>query len=455
MTGLTELGSYTPAFDRADPVATLVQQGNVRVPDLLPIRYSRMAVSPFTFYRGAAAVMANDLGAAPTSGIMAQLCGDAHLGNFGIFATAERGTIFDVNDFDETNPGPFEWDVKRLATSFVLATEDRPKKLRQSITQSVTASYRDAMAAFAGMSFLDTWYFKVDAPTIAALSESGVISSGGHQAMDKGFNSAQKRTQWSAIKKLTTVVDGKRQFIDSPPLVMRLDLGPGVREEIEKSFDRYKETLLSDRRLLLNRYKIVDFGHKVVGVGSVGLLAYIVLLQGRDEDDLLVIQVKEAVPSVLEPWVTESLSDTPGERVINGQRLIQAASDAFLGWLDGAGGRSFYLRQLRDLKWSPDISQLKDKGVLGYAQICGGALARAHARSGNAQEIFEYLGTGDDFDSAMNTFALEYSQQVHADYAEFLQAIRANEITTTIPDELSLTIDMDKDKAFILTKNTA
>jgi uncharacterized protein (DUF2252 family) len=455
-TNICELGSYAPTPNRGNPVATLIQQGQVRVSDLLPIRYSRMAVSPFTFYRGAAAVMADDLGGAPNSGVMAQLCGDAHLGNFGIFATAERGTIFDVNDFDETYPGPFEWDVKRLVTSFVLATEDRPKKLRQAITQSVTDAYQRAIQTFAEMSYLDTWYYRVDAQAIAELTESGALLPGGHQTMNKGFSAAQKRTQWSAVKKLTTVVNGQREFINDPPLIMRLQLGDGVRDGIEVAFNKYKETLLNDRRQLLDRYTIVDFGHKVVGVGSVGLLAYIVLLQGRDENDLLVIQVKEAVPSVLEPWVSQSLNLSPGERVIDGQRLIQAATDAFLGWFNGAGGRSFYLRQLRDLKWSPDVSQLKDKELLGFAQICGGALARAHARSGNAVEISNFLGTGPDFDDAMNTFANEYAQQVNADYAEFLKAIDNKQISTDVPEDLAFNIDVDNDGAFILsTSNSA
>jgi uncharacterized protein (DUF2252 family) len=292
MTNVTELGAYLCAPDRPDPIATLLAQGESRVPALLPIRYSRMSASAFAFYRGSAAVMANDLGPRPRSGLQVQLCGDAHLGNFGIFATADRATIFDVNDFDETFPGPFEWDVQRMVTSFAIAAANRPEKYQEAITLAGAEAYRVAMAAFASATFVDTWYFRVDASRLEELTKSGGLPESSLAEMNKGFSAAEKRDQWSAIRKLTVEVNGQRQFVNKPPLVVRLSLAAGVMEAVNRAFDRYKETLLSDRQILLDRYRIVDFGHKVVGVGSIGLLAYIVLLQGRDANDLLVLQVK-------------------------------------------------------------------------------------------------------------------------------------------------------------------
>jgi uncharacterized protein (DUF2252 family) len=446
--GIAQLGAYSPASNRRDPIATLIAQGETRVSALLPIRYSRMSQSAFAFYRGSAVLMANDLGPRPNSGLQVQLCGDAHLGNFGIFATADRRTIFDVNDFDETFPGPFEWDVQRMVTSFAIAAANRPEEHRDAIILAGAAAYRLSMKAFAAAPFVDTWYFRVDASSLEVIAKSGGLSESGMAEMNKGFVAAEKRDQWSAIKKLTVEVDGERQFINQPPLVVRLSLAAGVKEAINLAFDRYKETLLCDRQILLDHYRIVDFGHKVVGVGSVGLLAYIVLLQGRDANDLLVLQVKQAIESVLEPWVPHSASQGHGLRVTDGQRNIQAATDAFLGWFDGAGGKSFYVRQLRDKKWSPDVDSFKHHELMDYAHICGGALARAHARSGNAQAICDFIGTDTSFESAIADFAAAYTKQSASDHAEFLSAIASEHISTSGPDSISQEISLRVDGAF-------
>ena len=450
MNNLALIGPFIPSPNRPDPIATIIAQGELRVPALLPIRYSRMSQSAFAFYRGTAALMANDLGPRPNSGLIVQLCGDAHLGNFGIFATADRRTIFDVNDFDETFPGPFEWDVQRMVTSFAIASADRSEECQEAVIRAGAEAYRMAMAAFATSTFVDTWYYRVDAKSLKAVTKSGALSESGMAKMNKGFNAAEKRDQWSAITKLTVEVDGQRQFVNEPPLVVRLSLAEGVKEAIDNAFERYKETLLCDRRILLDRYHIVDFGHKVVGVGSIGLLAYIVLLQGRDADDLLVLQVKQAVESVLEPWVPHGTSTSHSKRVTDGQRNIQAATDAFLGWIDGEGGKSYYIRQLRDKKWSPDVDSFTDEELLDYAQICGGALARAHARSGDAEAISTFIGPDSAFDTAMRNFAVSYAQQSKADYTAFLEAIAVGSISIRTPDSMFTEISLRQDGAFNL-----
>lgn len=450
MNNLAVFGPFLPSPDRPDPIATIIAQGEKRVPALLPIRYSRMSQSAFAFYRGSAALMANDLGPKPNSGLTVQLCGDAHLGNFGIFATADRRTIFDVNDFDETFPGPFEWDVQRMVTSFAIAAANRSDECRKAVIRAGAESYRTGIASFATSTFVDTWYFRVDEKSLKAVAKSGALSESGMAKMNKGFNAAEKRDQWSAIRKLTIEVNGQRQFVDKPPLVVRLSLAEGVKEAIGTAFERYKETLLCDRRILLDRYHIVDFGHKVVGVGSIGLLAYIVLLQGRDANDLLVLQVKQAVESVLEPWVPNATSTSHSKRVTDGQRNIQAATDAFLGWVDGEGGKSYYIRQLRDKKWSPDVDSFSDEDLQAYAQICGGALARAHARSGNAEAISSFLGTDDSFDAAMHDFAVSYAQQSKADYNAFLEAIAAGSISINNPDSIFSELSLRQDGTFNL-----
>ena len=435
-----ELGVWEPAGGRADPVALLEGQETSRVQELVPVRHARMATSAFAFYRGAALLMASDLATAPRTGLQVQLCGDAHLSNFGLFAAPDRSVVFDVNDFDETNPGPFEWDVKRLATSFVLAARDNglAKKAGPAAAEAAAASYRAAMASLAEKGELEIWYDRIDVSTIVASIRElpGNKGKGGTKkqakqeaAIEGAAAKARLRDAWSAIEKITEVVDGRRRFRDQPPLLVRLDLNADLAAMLNTLFREYRATLQDDRQELLKRYEIVDMGHKVVGVGSVGLLAFVLLLRGRDEHDLMVLQAKQAQASVLEAFTHKSAYTKHGHRVVTGQRLMQAASDSFLGWIDGPGGRSFYLRQLRDMKWAPDPASLTEERLQAYAQLCGHTLARAHARSGDAIAISTYLGTGKSFDKAIKAFAEAYADQSEKDFAEFTGAIAAGRLS--------------------------
>ena len=429
-----QLSGWQPPADRADPVAMLEGQETSRVQELVPVRHARMATSAFAFYRGAALLMAADLAVMPRTKLEVQLCGDAHLANFGLFAAPDRSVIFDVNDFDETNPGPFEWDVKRLATSFVLAARDNglPAKVGLAAAEAAAASYRESMAAFAGKGELEIWYDRIDAAGLVS-SVRALPSSKGklgpkdqakvEATMQGAVAKARSRDAWSAIAKITEVVDGHRRFRDQPPLLTRLELSHEAAVLVNAVYREYRATLQDDRQELLKRYEIIDMGHKVVGVGSVGLLAFVLLLRGRDEDDLIVLQVKQAQASVLEAYTRKSAFTKHGHRVVTGQRLMQAASDSFLGWIDGPGGRSFYVRQLRDMKWSPDPASLNQERLPRYALLCGLTLARAHARSGDAVAISAYLGSGRSFDRAIREFAEAYADQSERDYAAFMAAI--------------------------------
>ena len=425
----TMQGQWTPAADRPDPVALLLEQEFTRVPGLLPLRHERMGVSAFAFYRGTAVIMANDLGAGPNSGLQVQLCGDAHLSNFGLFAAPDRVPIFDVNDFDETLPGPFEWDVKRLCASFVLAARDNGLAADQATGTAMEAArqYRLSMIQYAGMTELDIWYDRVDPSTLEAWAQR-TTGRVGEKAMRKSIAKAQTRTSWTAISKLTEEVDGHRQFIDQPPLVVRVPDDAIGRTLLRDALPRYFSTLATDRRRLLERYEVIDIGHKVVGVGSVGLLAWVLLLQGRDSTDLLALQVKQAQRSVLEPYTAASVYEEMGERVVQGQRMMQAASDSFLGWVKGALGREYYVRQLRDMKWSPDPSGFDDVRFMSYAGLCGHALARAHARAGDAIAIATYLGTASTFDEAMGAFGASYADQVSVDFVAFQEAVASGQL---------------------------
>ncbi len=441
------IAAYVPAADRPDPVSLLASQEAVRVPLLLPLRHARMSVSPFTFYRGSAIIMAGDLGAMPNSGLITQLCGDAHLANFGMFGAPDRSVIFDINDFDETNPGPFEWDVLRLATSFVLAGRDANLS-EESIRKAATAAafgYRTQMASYATMSDLDVWYDRISADTLQQWARS------------EGFNQAKKRIErseakartrdtWSAISKMTEVVDGRRQFINRPPLLIRVPLAEESAKRITDLVMTYQNTLNRDRALLLNHYHVIDVAHKVVGVGSVGLMAFVLLMQGRDPDDLLVLQAKQAVPSVLEPVTAPSTYENMGERVVVGQQIMQAASDVFLGWVRTQFGRDFYLRQLRDMKFSPDPAGFEDSSLVSYASLCGRALARAHARAGDAVVISSYLGGSAKFDKAVRDFALAYTEQVNEDFAAYSAAIASGSVA--VADE-----SRETDYAFVVTSS--
>lgn len=424
------LASWMPQPERRDPVDLLIEQEQGRVPELVPVRHARMAVSPFTFYRGSAVLMAADLGSMANTGLPTQLCGDAHVANFGIFAGQDRQPIFDVNDFDETNPGPFEWDVMRLVTSFVLAARDNgfARQVIEDVAILAATAYREAMINYATQPELAIWYDRISADRLNEWAlQAG--SAKGTQAVNKIVGKARGRDAWSAIAKLTSIVDGQRQFLTQPPLLVRLPLEDDRRDVVQGMFAKYKDSLQDDRRELMNRYTLVDMGHKVVGVGSVGLRAFVLLLQGRDENDLLVIQAKEAVQSVLEPYTHPSGYPHSGQRVVEGQRLMQAASDPFLGWVSGPAGRTYYLRQLRDMKWSPDLSKLTPKSMGGYAFLTGATLAHAHARSGDQIAIAGYLGRSGKFDAAMLQFGMQYAEQVSVDYAQFMRAIDSGRIT--------------------------
>jgi len=421
-------------------VKLLERQAKTRVPELVPIRYGRMLVSPFTFYRGAAMIMASDLATTPRSGLTVQCCGDAHLSNFGVFASPERRLVFDLNDFDETLPGPWEWDVKRLAVSMLIAARDNSfsaKNQDQIVLESVE-EYRAAMARFAAMKNLDVWYAHLDVE--AVLQELGSqLTPKMVKRTDKTLAKARTKDSMSAFSKLTHVVDGETRIVAEPPLIVPIeDLAEG--HEREEMFDAlrqlvrsYRATLEHDRRVLLEEFRLVDFARKVVGVGSVGTRAWIALMLGRDGQDPLFLQLKEAEASVLEEFLTPSEYENHGERVVTGQRLMQASSDIFLGWLhveEGLDGkqRDFYGRQLKDWKGSAEIEQMVPKGMAQYGRLCGWTLARAHARSGDRIAIAAYLGKGPSFDRAILEFSHAYAEQNERDYAELVRAVDAGKI---------------------------
>ena len=417
------LGQWAAGPQRPDPVALLASQETARVQALLPLRHSRMSASAFAFYRGGAAIMAEDLGSLPDSGLVTQLCGDAHLSNFGVFAAPDRSLVFDVNDFDETHPGPFEWDVMRLATSFVLAGRDRgmDATVVADAARASAQAYREQMATYAAMADIDIWYDRVGVDKIMQWAQQEGIQR--TKVLQKATSKARSRTAWSAIEKMTTTVDGQRQFLDLPPLLMPLPHDAQLHDLLAGVVEQYRQSLPHDRQHLLLRYHGIDYAHKVVGVGSVGLLAFVVLMQGRDENDLLVLQAKQAVHSVLEPYTAPSVYAMAGERVVAGQQLMQAASDIFLGWVRGAAGRDYYVRQLRDMKFAPDPATFTPERLRAYALLCGRTLARAHARGGDSVALAGYLGTSGKFDQGIRDFAMAYADQVEKDFAAYTQAI--------------------------------
>jgi uncharacterized protein (DUF2252 family) len=435
------LGGWAPAADRPDPVALIEAQDARREPDLVPVRHGRMLVSPFTFYRGAAAIMAVDLRQLPRSGLEVQLCGDAHLSNFGVFASPERTLLFDLNDFDETLPGPFEYDVARLAASFVVAGRNNAFTAEESraSVMKVVSSYRLAMREFAGMRTLDIWYAHLDANQI--LAEARQAGSAERKTIKRGQKSIEKartRDSLQALEKLTVVVGGHHRIISDPPILVparELNERYGLKADevvgaVHAQLVEYRATLDDDRRHLLEQFDFVDLARKVVGVGSVGTRAWIGLLQGRDGEDPVFLQVKEATASVLEEHLPKSRYEQPGERVVQGQRLMQAASDIFLGWTKGVQeDRFYYWRQLRDMKGSVEIERLDPAGLAWYADICGRTLARAHARSGDPVAIGAYLGSGENFDRGMTTFAESYADQNDRDYAAMKAAVDSGRMT--------------------------
>jgi uncharacterized protein (DUF2252 family) len=433
---------FVPAEQRPDPVGVLEQQAATRVPELVPIRYGRMLESSFRFFRGAAAIMAADLGQAPHTGMTTQLCGDAHLLNYGLFASPERHLIFDINDFDETLPGPFEWDIKRLAAS--LAVAGRANGLddvqRATVVKEAVKAYRERMHLFAGMRTLDIWYAQDDADQLNALLTNESIRRRTSRAMEK----ARTRDSLQAFDKLTHVIDGERRFAPDPPLITPIaDLAAGTEhEELQGSLrgliDGYGHSLSSERRHLLEQFRLVDVARKVVGVGSVGTRCWIALMVGRDDGDPLLLQAKEAGESVLAAYCGPSRYDNQGKRVVAGQRLMQANSDIFLGWerVTGMDGRlrDFYVRQLRDWKGTPRPETMRPGVLRVYAGLCGGSMARAHARAGDPVGLAAYLGTGDSFDRALAQFAEAYADQNERDYETFAEAVQAGRITAGLPE---------------------
>jgi uncharacterized protein (DUF2252 family) len=432
-------GEWTPAADRADPVDLLRAQAATRVQELVPIRYGRMLVSPFTFYRGAAAVMAADLARTPDSGIVVQACGDAHISNFGGFAAQDRRLIFGPNDFDETLPGPWEWDVKRMAASAEIAGRDVgiPADRRWRLVTDCVREYRAAMRGFARESHLDVWYERINASELVE-QFGGRLGKKGRILFTKPFDKARRKTSLRAVEKLTEQVDGKLQFRHVPPLLVPFrELFPEteVRDEteyVQQLIDGYRQGLEEDRRYLFDTYTYLDMARKVVGVGSVGTRAWIFLFVGRDGRDPLVLQAKEAQASVLEPYLGASRFDNHGERVIRGQRMAQAAIDLFLNWqrsedLDGQE-HDFYVRQLWDWKASVDLSTMTYWGLHAYTRACGWSLARAHARSGDRLAIAGYLGRGPKFDNAIARFSADYADQNERDHQRLVDAVEAGEV---------------------------
>jgi len=433
---------FTPDKSR-DPVGLLLEQAKTRVPELVPIRHGRMLVSPFTFYRGAALPMAADLATTPTSGLRVQLCGDAHLSNFGGFASPERRLVFSVNDFDETLPGPFEWDVKRLAASLAVAGRDNgfSGKDRRQIVLAATESYRTAMRAFAGQHFMDVWYSHLDVDD--AISEFRSQMKGKRaKATEKLVAKAHTQDSMRAQAKLTTEANGQRRIVSDPPLIEPVEeLFPKVHadqiyKQVGEVLGKYRRTLQSDRRHLLDYFTLVQLARKVVGVGSVGTRAWIVLMEGGDGTEPLILQAKEAQVSVLAAYCGRSQYGNQGERVVAGQHLMQAESDIFLGWThvtDPEGvGRDFYVRQLKDWKLSVPIEQMIPSGMRTYARMCGWTLARAHARSGDRVALAAYLGGSAKFDNAIADFAESYADQNERDYATFRAAVKEGRTNATM-----------------------
>jgi uncharacterized protein (DUF2252 family) len=455
-TPVSSHAGWHAADDRPDPVTLLEEQDASREPDLVPVRHGRMMFSPFTFYRGAARIMAEDLKDTPTAGLDVQLCGDAHLSNFGVFASPERNLLFDLNDFDETLPGPFEYDVKRMAASFTIAARNNgfAKSDATATTREAVRAYRDAMAEFAQMRTLDIWYSRLDENEIMAGVSTALESTKtvkGKQARKKADKDAKRaaatvrknaekahtRDSLQALSKLAEKVDGTYRIVSNPPIVVPMrDVAAtyGVSPEefetvVRKQHQAYRRTLQDDRRALLERFEVVDVARKVVGVGSVGTRAFIVLLQGRDASDPLFLQIKEATASVLESHLPKSRYKQAGERVVQGQRKMQAASDIFLGWTKGVeAGRFFYWRQLRDMKGSAVVERMTPLGMAFYARMCGWTLARAHARSGDPVAIASYLGNGDGFDRAIADFSRRYADRNEQDFGAFVEAVRSGRI---------------------------
>jgi uncharacterized protein (DUF2252 family) len=414
---------WTPATDRPDPLSLLEEQNRSRLSHLVPLRYARMAASPFAFLRGSAVVMAQDLAATPVTGIQVQVCGDAHLSNFGIYATPERNQVFDVNDFDETLPGPWEWDIKRFTASIVVAgrTNGFPAATNRRAVLNGVQSYREHMRKYSEMRHIDVWYSRIDYENSLQF-----VRRTFRWYIEKQREKSRQRSSLQAFPKLTMQVDGQYRIKDDPPLITHLD-DEELTQQLRGLVEAYRPTVQEDRRVLLDKYQCMDVARKVVGVGSVGTRCYIVLLLGNDSNDPLLLQIKEAQASVLERHLGPSIYPNHAQRVVSGQRLMQAASDLFLGWTQ-LGPTDYYIRQLRDMKLSVSLETLIPDGFIEYCRFCGWALARAHARSGDPAQISGYLGRSDVFDRALASFAETYADQTERDHAALVAVIKADQI---------------------------
>jgi uncharacterized protein (DUF2252 family) len=430
------LARWRASPGRTDPVELLLGQATTRDPALVPLRHARMGVSPFTFFRGTALVMALDLAAQPDTALETQLCGDAHLSNFGLFASEDRTVVFDVNDFDETCRGPFEWDLKRLATSFVLAAADAglPDDVGRAAAVEAAHTYRTTIEDYATMPIMRVWYDRLESSHVEEIVASSTGKSG-RRAVRDSVARAEARDAWSVVRKLTRLRDGHREFLNEPPLLTRIPMTGPMTTSVREAFDGYRDSLSGSLRRLLDRFSIIGFAHKVVGVGSVGLYSWVVLLEGSGTEDLLVLQLKQAQRSVIDrsvPGSSVSSPDEPsphdGRRVVEGQRLMQAAGDVFLGWTTSPLGGHYYGRQLRDMKWAPDPTSFLPAGLLAYARLTGTTLARAHARSGDPVPIASYLGLSDRADQAIGDFATAYAAQAALDFAVFSDAVRSGRL---------------------------
>lgn len=422
---------WSPAASRPDPIEVLKSSDIGRVPELLPIRYGRMQQSPFAFFRGAAALMAWDLSNTPASGARVQACGDCHASNFGGFASPERRLLFDINDFDETLRAPWEWDLKRLATSVVLAARELALSAAacSDSVRTLAASYRQHIREYARMRALEVWYSHMDAEIFVEQAKTVTAKERWEQIEQK----ARHQTAEHIFPRIATVVNGHTRIVDHPPLIYHPHASELMRNHVIEMFHRYRQSLPDERRVILDRYHIVDVARKVVGIGSVGTRCALILLMAGEHDPLL-LQFKEALPSVLEPYAGKSLYSNHGERVVTGQRMLQSASDVFLGWTRDDEGRDYYFRQLRDMKMKIELETMTRADWFEYIEICGWTLARAHARTGDAAVIAGYLGKSDAFDSVLGKFALAYADQTDRDHERLVKMIRAGRIKVELPE---------------------
>lgn len=425
-------GNWQPPANRRDPIDILEESNQQRLPELIPIRYGRMIRSPFTFLRGSAPLMAYDFASLPNTQITVQACGDCHLLNFGLFATPERNLVFDINDFDETHPAPWEWDLKRLVVSFVIAGRDNnlSEKDCQSLAEECVRSYREHLRKYSKMSPLEVWYTRLDMRDIIEMSPDDKAK----QRREKIAEKARQRVIENLFPKITTQVGGRHRFIQQPPILYRPN-EEDLEEKIQEGLEDYRQSLSDERRVLLDRYRLEDYALKVVGIGSVGTRCFITLFFS-EENHPLILQIKEARRSVLESYTSKSIYDNQGQRVVVGQRLMQSSSDIFLGWTRGRRGYDFYVRQLRDMKFSFPLEEVSVSQLEQYAFFCGWTLARSHAKSGDSATISGYLGKGDQFDEAMGKFAIAYADQTEQDYAALVEAVNSGKVEALIEEDL-------------------